>query len=465
MGLQKKLKKLQQAIVDTNSRVDSLKKENADLNSRVDSLKKENANLRNTVSELEDKLESKKDSSTSSIPPSQDQNRVKKNTSLRKKTNRKTGGQPGHKGTTLEMNAEPDNIAFHAPCKCTCCGELLEASPELIGKRQVIDIPLISPITTEHQIYSVQCKCGILNKGQYPKSATSSVCYGPNIEVLINYLSARQYLSIVRIKEFLHQILGIKLSQGTIVNKLDSFTNKCKAVYEDIRQKVAGSEVVGTDETGCVINGKTHWVWTWQTADNTFIAVSETRGFKAVEDNFKDGFPNSILISDCWAAQLKTKSKFHQICLAHLQRELNYFKKLAKEQWSSKFSKLIGQALKLKSKMKRAPTDKFKSKVQLIIKESKKLIAENLEGPPKLITLKKRLDKRIDNLWVFLQHYDVPADNNGSERAIRNVKVKQKVSGQFKSNKGAENFVVVRTIVDTAIKNKQNVVEALFKLV
>lgn len=451
MRLEKKLKELQQGMDD--------------LKSIVDSLKEENANLRNKVSELEEKLKSKKDSSNSSIPPSQDQNRVKKNSSLRKKTNRKTGGQSGHKGTTLKMSKDPDHIELHVPCECSCCGELLDAPHEFIGKRQVIDIPPISPITTEHQIYSVQCKCGLLNKGQYPKSARSSVCYGPNIEVLINYLSARQYLSIVRIEEFFQQVLGVKLSQGTIVNKLDSFTNKCQESYEQIRQKVSQSKVIGADETGCVINGKKHWVWTWQTSDNTFIAVSESRGFKAVEDNFEKGFPNSILVSDCWAAQLKTKSKLHQICMAHLQRELNYFKQLANEQWSSKFSNLIGQALKLKSKMKRKPTDKFKSKVQAIIKQSKKLISENLEGPTKLITLKKRLDKRIDNLWVFLQYYDVPADNNGSERAIRNVKVKQKVSGQFKSSKGAYGFVVLRSIIDSAIKHEKNVFDTLLEIV
>ena len=447
MGLQKKLKRLQQGMDD--------------LKSMVDSLKEENANLRNKVTELEKKLKSKKDSSNSSIPPSQDQNRVKKNTSLRKKTNRKTGGQPGHKGTTLEMSNEPDQIEFHVPCACSCCGEILDAPHELIGKRQVIDIPPIRPVTTEHQIYSVQCKCGLLNKGQYPKSATSPVNYGSNIEVLINYLSARQYMSIVRIEEFFHQVLGVKLSQGTIVNKLDRFADKCKEAYEEIRDKVSQSEVIGSDETGCVINGKKHWVWTWQTSNNTFISVSESRGFKAIEDNFENGFPNSILVSDCWAAQLKTKSKFHQICMAHLQRELNYFKQLATEKWSTRFSNLISQALRLKSKMNREPADNFKSKVQSIIKQSKKLIAENLEGPPKLITLKKRLDKRIDNLWVFLKHYDVPADNNGSERAVRNVKVKQKVSGQFKSSKGAHGFVILRSVIDSAIKQNKNVFDVL----
>lgn len=270
-------------------------------------------------------------------------------------------------------------------------------------------------------------------------------------------------MSIVRIEEFFHQVLGVKLSQGTIVNKLDSFTNKCKEAYQEIRNKVSKSKVIGADETGCVINGKKHWVWTWQTLDNTFISVSESRGFKAIEDNFENGFPNSILVSDCWAAQLKTKSKGHQICMAHLQRELNYFKQLAKEKWSTKFSKLIGQALKLKANMKKEPTAKFKNKVRTIIKQSKKLISENLEGPPNLITFKKRLEKRIDNLWVFLQHYDVPADNNGSERAIRNVKVKQKVSGQFKSSKGAYGFIVLRSVIDSAIKQNKNVFEVLLE--
>ena len=443
MGLQKKLKKLQQSIDD--------------LRSMVSSLKEENAELRNKISELEVKLKSKKNSTNSSVPPSQDQNRKRKNTSLRKKTDRKSGGQPGHKGTTLEMNSDPDHIEFHVPYQCSCCGELLDAPHELIGKRQVIDIPPISPTTTEHQIYSVQCKCGILNKGHYPNSVTAPVCYGSNIEVLINYLSTRQYLSIVRIAEFFHQVLGVKLSQGTIVNKLDRFTNKCREAYEDIRQNVSKSKVVGADETGCVVNGGKHWMWTWQTPSETFIAVSPTRGFRAIEDNFPEGLQNSILVSDCWAAQLKTKAKARQICIAHLQRELIYFTQLDQEKWSSKFLKLLQESLKLKTQMKQKLSEGYKKKVRQIFSKARQLLEVEIKGPPKLLTLKNRLIKRIDCLWTFLYYYDVPPDNNASERAIRNVKVKQKVSGQFKSFNGAENFAITRSIIDTAIKRGLNV--------
>ena len=79
---------------------------------------------------------------------------------------------------------------------------------------------------------------------------------------------------------------------------------------------------MGGDETGCVVNGKKHWMWTWQNQKLTYIALSPTRGYKAITDNFSNGLSNAIFISDCWAAQLKTEAKSHQLCTSHLQREL-----------------------------------------------------------------------------------------------------------------------------------------------
>ena len=471
MGLQKKLSKLNAKIERVESRVAILEQDNKTLRQDNKTLHQENKDLREENSRLEKSIEKlksekapKKNSTNSSIPPSKDENRVKKNQSLRKSTGLKSGGQKGHKGNTLKMSKKADEIKIHIPYTCQFCGDLLENDYELIGKRQVIDIPPIQPKTIEHQIYSVSCKCGMLNKSDYPKQVKSPVSYGVNIEVLINYLSTRQYISLARIEEFLDQVMGVKMSQGTIVNKLKSFQAKAKRRYEQIRKKVSQSSVVGADETGCVVNGDKHWMWTWQTERETFIAVSQTRGFDAVENNFSHGFPNSILVSDCWAAQLKTKSKAHQICIAHLQRELNYFIEIGKETWSTKFVELISEALELKSKMKQKTTKYFRLKVKQIIKKSKKLIAQKIDGPPKLITLKNRLLKRFDSLWVFLQHYNVPPDNNASERAIRNVKVKQKVSGQFKSIDGAIHFTMLRSIIDTAIKNDVKIFDAMTKI-
>lgn len=457
MGLQKKLDKLFHRLDKLEETVKVLKQDKANLS-------KENTHLRHEIKKLKAQLQPKKDSSNSSVPPSKDENRVKKNKSLRKSSGKKSGGQAGHKGTTLEITETPDIIYKNIPDKCHCCGLHLKSKADFIGKRQVIDVKFEPPQVTEYQIYGVKCSCGNISKSDFPKDVRSPISYGNNIEVLINYLSVRQYLSLERIEEFLHQVMGVKMSQGTIVNKLKSFKNKSLKAYEKIRKQVSNSAVVGADETGCVINGDKHWVWTWQTESQTFIAVSPSRGYVSVVNNFPEGFPNSTLVSDCWAAQLKTNAKNHQICIAHLQRELNYFIELRKEKWSPKFAKIIQKALSLKKRMTTKPSTKFKNKVNALIQQSKELIEQHVNGPPKLITLKNRLKKRFDCLWVFLNYFDVPADNNASERAIRNVKVKQKVSGQFKTIEGAIHFAVARSIVDTAIKNNANIFDEMVKI-
>jgi transposase len=453
MDLQKKIAELSSRIGGLEVTVDVLTQENKALKIMVKNLWEDNTLLK-------EKLH-KKNSNNSSVPPSKDENRAKKNQSLRKPSGLKSGGQKGHKGSTLEMCQNPDIVLEHKPSFCTCCGELFTGTSKLSGRRQSIDIPPIKPIVTEHRIFTSTCKCGYISKSDYPKEVSSPISYGNNIEVLINYLSVRQYIPIERIQEFLQQIAGIRISQGTIVNKLQSFKEKSIKTYNQIQSRVESSSVVGADETGCVVNGDKHWMWTWQTPSLTYIAVSETRGYKAVEDNFQNGFPNAVLVSDCWAAQLKTVSKKHQICLAHLQRELNYFIELAKEKWSTAFLQIIKTAIGLKKKILQNPKINYDDQIKSIIDKGNKLIAKKTTGPKNLLTLKRRLEKRKNNLWVFLQHLEVPPDNNASERAIRNVKVKQKVSGQFKTFEGAQHFAVVRSVIDTIIKNKNDISLAL----
>lgn len=443
---------LDQKISEFFKRIEGLEK-------KVERLEKENLFLRRKVVTLEDDLEKakssklKKTSHNSSISPSQDQNRVKPNQSLRKKLGRKPGGQKGHKGNTLKMSEKIDFINDHKNTCCTGCGNKLSTEQRYVDCRQVIDIPPIVPVVTEHRIYESTCSCGKLNRAKYPPEATSQISYGNSIESLIGYLSVRQYLPMERMAELLDQVFNLKLSQGTISNKLKSLAKKCEPAYELIKSKIAVSPVVGADETGCVVNGLKHWVWTWQNNKMTYISVSDTRGYRAITDQFPNGLPESILISDCWAAQLKTPSKSKQICLAHIQRELKYFIESCKNRWSRKFLNLIYKALALKKKLISEPAKKLYSEIHKIIDQSTILLNQKVKGPPKLQTLKNRLSKNADSLWVFLHYINVPPDNNGSERAIRNVKVKQKISGQFRSAKGAIQFATIRSVLDTVNKN------------
>lgn len=442
------IEKLHKIIIQLLNEVALLKQEVAEL-------KRENEELRKG-----------KNSNNSHLPPSKDLFVPKRNQSLRKQSGKKSGGQEGHEGSTLKMSANPDHTILHRPKECEKCGlDLSSLQEELTERRQVVDIPPITPIYTEHQIVNKTCTCGHVNCGKFPKGVNSTIQYGTNVEAWIAYMFARQYLPFQRTKELLSHFTGLKISEGTINNILQRFTSKALPSYQEIKTQIEGAEYLGTDETGAKVNGNKYWFWTWQNKRLTFITQSESRGYKTIQRTFENGFPNAILQHDRWAAHFQCEAKNHQICISHLQRELNYLKELYNHKWVRSFKTLIKKALELKAKLS-FKNSYQKSKVrdkleQLLDQLLKQKLPDKLKQAK---TLQKKLLKIRDHLLVFLYHDQVPADNNGSEQAIRNIKVKQKISGQFKSIAGAEAFAIIRSIIDTAIKQDVNVFYVLGKI-
>lgn len=420
-------------------------------------LRKENAELRDLLSGYRNP----KNSSNSSVPPSKDENRPKKNQSLRRPTGRKPGGQPGHKGKTLEMTAFPDSIVELAPDYCRSCGASLSERP-LTGEgvRQVVDMPPIKAVWTQYQIYSGQCDCGCRTVADFPKGVDSPISYGNNIEGLIGYFHARQYLPFARMGEMMNDVFNIAISEGGIHCLLDRFADRTAPLYEVIKQRVANAKVVGTDETGAKVNGDKHWFWTWQTPHLTYIAHSANRGRAVIDAHFPEGFPDATLVRDGWRAQTGTLAKHHQTCLPHLLRHPDYLgQKYDGAKWGVLFKTLLYDAMKLHN-------DGHIGKQNAARAEIVQRLQKLLERPPdkgqkELYTFYKRMCRERQHLFTFLYLKDVPPDNNASERAIRNIKVKQKISGQFKTERAAQNFAKIRSVIDTTIKNGMNVLDAL----
>lgn len=431
---------------------------------RNDALSKQVTQLAHRVEELEEQvlaLKAKKDSTNSSIPPSQDYGKVHKNKSLRKKSGRGRGGQNGHKGHTLELSQTPDKVIDYLPAFCRECGENLEKQHDICAeRRQVVDIPAIKPTYTEHRAYSKVCRCGYVTKSDFPANIKAPIQYGAGVESLIAYFSVRQYLPYRRMKECFQDLFGLGISEGSLVSAVGRVAHKSLPIYNRIKNNIMQSPVVGGDETGAKVNGKKAWFWTWQDPNNTFITVDPSRGFKHIKQLFPNGLPNSILVSDCWAAQLKTPAMGHQLCIAHLQRELNFFIELYNDQWAKNLKKLLLLAQKLKNEM--SDYEKDHPERNQLTNQLDKLLAFDIEKQPaKIKPFQKRLIKNKNHLFPFLYHQKVPADNNASERAIRNVKVKQKISGQFFNQSNAMHFAIIRSVIDTAIKNGANVFNSL----
>lgn len=446
-------------------KVNDLEKENSELHELRGLVKEQKL----TIEALRDGAASfkhPKNSGNSSVPPSKDENRPKRTTSLRKATGRKPGGQKGHAGSSLEFSKSPDTIERRVPLRyCSGCGrDNGDVEPELLGKRQIVDIPKIKFSVTEYQSFGRACSCGHVTQGGFPPNVTAPVGYGPNVEGLVGYLHTRQYVPFKRLQEVLNDVFGLPISEGGVHCLLNRLVAKAAPAYGMIKQRLqtGTGKAVGADETGMKVNGEKHWAWTWQDRGATFITISDNRGGRTIEGSFPQGFPDSVLVHDCWKSHFNTPALTHQICTAHLLRELKYLSERYGHKWGRDFKGLLLSAIKLKRGLSAADYRGNNPQRELLSERLAKLLGQPIDKSLKeLCTFQNRMKKHKDFILTFLYHAGVPPDNNSSERAIRNIKVKQKISGQFRSPEGAFNFAVLRSITDTVIKNGQNVLASL----
>ena len=265
--------------------------------------------------------------------------------------------------------------------------------------------------------------------------------------------------------EYFSDVCNLPISQGAICDILERFAQKATPAYRLIAGEVQRAHVVGSDETGAKVNGKNGWFWTWQNKLATFIAFSQNRGTATINDNFANGFENAVLVHDCWKNHFETKSKAHQICIAHLLRELNFFEERYQSDWATSFKNMLYEAISLKRSL--SPTDYYypiNQRTKIELKLDSLLQASIPQHMKEVCTFQKRIVRYKDYLFTFLYYPDVPPDNNASERAIRNIKVKQKVSGQFRTTRGAEIYAIIRSVTDTCIKNGQNILSAFYTI-
>lgn len=436
---------------------------------RIVELEAKVVRLESLIEELLDKIDDlthRKNSRNSSVSPSKDENRPLKTKSLRVNQGKKVGGQSGHEGSTLEMLENPDVVIQHKPSFCNQCGEDLTHKPALfIQRRQVVDIPPIIPEFTEHRIFEKTCSCGHHTRATFPANINSPISYGPTIEATVAYMHTRQYLPFERMSEFFSDVCNLEISQGTLCSLLKRFTKKAQPAYELIAQKIENATVVGGDETGAKVNGKRGWFWAFQNQRLTYITFSNNRATATIHQNFPKGFQNAILVHDCWRSYFQINCKTHQICIPHLLRELVFFEERYQSQWAINLKELLYDAIKLKRNLTQSQYLNPILQRDIIIERLSVLLQTTVcEKRKDLYAFYKRMHKYKEYIFTFLFHEEIPPDNNASERAIRNVKVKQKVSGQFKTQDGAQSYAVIRSVTDTCVKNGQNVLEA-FKII
>ncbi|PHD52016.1 transposase [Bacillus toyonensis] len=427
--------------------------------------------LERRIEELENR--SKKNSKNSHKPPSTDGLRKPVTKSLRKSSQRQTGGQLGHKGHTLHLTTTPDHTITYSPMQCICCNTSLHHEPVKGYRiRQVYDLPPIQIEVAEHKVEQKECPhCQSIQESQFPFTVSRPVQYGPNIKRLIPYLTHYQCLSLKRTKEFFQDCFGHSISEGTLVNHAHSFSSALQPFLQEVKEKILQSPVVHFDETGMRVENKTQWLHTASTPEVTLQHIHQKRGKESMDAGEILPSFSGIAMHDGWKPYDVYTDCRHVLCNAHLLRDLQGIIDSTCQKWAQQMQEFLTQALTLKKQYKgilpKTEQQNLFVVYQSILKKqpafSTELKKKGKRTPAQ--NLWNRFVKYADRILAFLEHPDIPFDNNQAERDIRMTKVKQKVSGTFRSKKGAEFFCQIRSFMSTMKKQKHSVLQAIGQVI
>ena len=425
------------------------------------------------------KAQQGKNSHNSSKPPSTDWSRPPK--SLREKSGKQSGGQVGHEGHSLKRNPNPEHVEEHlCTGQCECGRDKAQGKLRGYDSRQVFDIPKPKVETTEHRAETRECKCGALHTAEFPKGVDAPLQYGPRIRSTLVYFSQYQMLPQKRITDAMVDLFGVPISQGTINTAIEQAYHRLESTENAIKENIRGAPVAHADETGIYIAGKRLWQHTLGTARFTYFFCHRNRGIKAMSDNGTLRRFIGRLVHDGWVSYFDFDCQ-HGLCNAHHLRELVFLHEKHKERWAGTMIKLLCHIKKTVDRAKGAGRTAlspqtlrlYRARYEAIIatgnrKNPRKTDRNALRRRGRIKqtptrNMLDRLEKYAEETMAFMYDFRVPFDNNISERDLRMSKVKQKVSGCFRSMFGAQAFCRIRGYISTVRKHKLDVFDQIVK--
>ena len=451
---------------------------------RIDRLKREVTRLEQENAELRRRLE--QDSGTSSKPPSSDGLKKKprgkkpRQSSLRGKSGKKSGGQKGHKGNNLQQVEEADNTEHHNVCACAHCRARLDET-NVIGSRtrQVFDIPEPKLEVTEHIGEISKCPaCGKITRAAFPEGINAPTQYGQRIKSAAIYFNVQQLIPEDRTGDIMTDLFGApSLCPASIANWVNKKCAQFEPVIKAIKEKLKASYTRHLDETGFRSGGKTRWLHTVSSDVLTCYFTTEKRG--DIPTFLQEGKAGVVVHDHFKPTYKKFEKQQHALCNAHHLRELKALIKYDKEAWSSEMycflvsvNSLVRQAKKkglqaLAPPLLRCIGEFYDNIVEAGLHFHRSLpeLEKSKRGGRRKRrpghNLARRLRDFQEDVLRFAHDFRVPFTNNPAEQDIRMMKVRMKISGGFRSAKGAQIFAAVRSVISTARKQGWNILATL----
>lgn len=360
----------------------------------------------------------------------------------------------------------PTDVAYHAVETCPDCGREL-CGGSVKWRHQVVDIPPVKPIVTDHLF--IERYCGVCGK-RYTPDPREALCeiavgrksFGLNLMSLVAHLKTACRMPIGQIGNLLDALCGTKISSGELVEILHDIAEIGEAEYDGLLSRIRGSPVVNADETGWREDGVNGYLWSFCNPCVRYYTYQRSRGSAVVAEVLSDEFEGT-LVTDFYAAyNIYLGEK--QRCWIHFGRDLEALKEKNPDQpevgaWADAVTDLYHQAKEtLRIDYKDRERSKLRRRFQEQILELAKPYLGVKSAPQRVLA--ERIERFASELFVFVQHPEVPSENNAAERAIRPAVVARKISGGTRSARGSKTASILRSLFETWALNGSNALDA-----